>query len=170
MVCWWLLLRKRYSWALFDGKQCREQFVTPLSCFPQSRCNSLTFQIPVLPPLLLDLDTCGGVDPLGVFPLFIKMVANIIALLFLLLPRSLCSRVFVLQKLSIFCEKYVFLPDARYAYKKGLGCTDALQTTSHHIQKSSDTAMESYIVQLVFSAAFNRVSHSCLLFKLSVLM
>ena len=25
----------------FDSKQSREQFVTTLSCFPQSRCNSL---------------------------------------------------------------------------------------------------------------------------------
>ena len=31
----------------FDRKQCHEQFVTPLSCFPQSRCNSLAFWTPV---------------------------------------------------------------------------------------------------------------------------
>ena len=41
----------------FDSKQCREQFVTPLSCFPQSRCNSLAFRTPVFRRLLLDLDT-----------------------------------------------------------------------------------------------------------------
>ena len=29
--------------------------------------------------LLLDIYTEGGVDPVGVFPLFLKMVANIIA-------------------------------------------------------------------------------------------
>ena len=63
----------------FDSKQCREQFVTSLSCFPQSRWNSLAFRTPVLLRLLLDLDTYGGVDPLGVFPLFLKMVADIIA-------------------------------------------------------------------------------------------
>ena len=57
-----------------DCKQCHEQFVTPLSCFPQSRCNSLAFRTPVLLHLLLHLDTYGGVDPLGVFPLFLKMV------------------------------------------------------------------------------------------------
>ena len=61
----------------FDSKQCREQFVTPLSCFPQSRCNSLAFRISVLLHLLLDLDAYGGVDPLGVFPLFLKKVAEI---------------------------------------------------------------------------------------------
>ena len=47
----------------FASKQCREQLVKPLSCFPQSRCNSLTFRTPVLLCLLLDLDTYGGVEP-----------------------------------------------------------------------------------------------------------
>ena len=55
----------------FDGKQCREQFVTPLSGFPQSRCNSLAFWTPVL-HLPLDHDIYGGVDPLGVFPPLLK--------------------------------------------------------------------------------------------------
>ena len=57
-----------------DSKQCREQFVTPLSSFP-----SLAFRTPVHLRLLLDPDTYGCVDPLGVFPLFLKMVADIIA-------------------------------------------------------------------------------------------
>ena len=60
----------------FDGKQCRQLFITPLSCFPRS--NSLAFLSPVLLPQLLYLYTCGGVDPLGVFHLFLKMVADII--------------------------------------------------------------------------------------------
>ena len=63
----------------FDSKQHREQFVTPFPCFPQSTCNSLAFRTPVLLRLLLDLDTYGGVDPFGVFPLFLQMVADIIA-------------------------------------------------------------------------------------------
>ena len=53
----------------FDSKQCRKQFVTPLSYFPQSRCNSLAFETSVL-RLLLDIDTYGSVDTLGVFPFF----------------------------------------------------------------------------------------------------
>ena len=63
----------------FDSKQCREQFVTPLSCFPQSRWNFYPFRTPVFLRLLLDLDTYGGVDSFGVFPLFLMMVADIIA-------------------------------------------------------------------------------------------
>ena len=43
------------------------------------RCNSLAFRTSVLMRLFLDLDTYGGVDPLGVFSLFLKKVANIIA-------------------------------------------------------------------------------------------
>ena len=63
----------------YDSKQCREQFVTPLSCFPQSRCNSLAFRTYVPLRLLLDLDTYGGVGPVGAFPRFLKKVADIIA-------------------------------------------------------------------------------------------
>ena len=62
----------------FDSKQCREQFITPLSCFPLSGCNSLAFRTAVLLHLLLDLDTYGGVDPLGVSPIS-KDGADIIA-------------------------------------------------------------------------------------------
>ena len=58
----------------FDSKQCPEQFVTPLSCSPQSEFNSLAFWIPVRRRLLVGLDTYGGIDPMGVFPLFLKMV------------------------------------------------------------------------------------------------
>ena len=46
----------------FDSRQCHELYITPLSCFSQSRFNSLTFWTPVLLCLLLDLDTYGGVD------------------------------------------------------------------------------------------------------------
>ena len=72
----------------------------------------------------------------------------------------------VSHKLYSFCEKFVFFPAAQIAYRKGLGCTDALLTTCNHLQKSLDTGMESYIVKLNFCAVFSRVSHSGLLFKL----
>ena len=49
---------------------------------------------------------------------------------------------------------------------EGLGCTDALLTISHHRQKFLHAWMESYIVQFDFNAAFDRVSHSGLFFKL----
>ena len=58
------------------------------------------------------------------------------------------------------------MPAAQFAYRKGLGYTDALLNISHHLQKFLDTGMELQIVQLDFSAAFDRVSHSGLLLKL----
>ena len=75
-----------------DSKQCCEQFVIPLSCFPRSRCNYLDFRTSVLLRLLIDLDTYGGVDPYGVYPLFQKKVADIIA-----------------PKLSIIFRKFILL-------------------------------------------------------------
>ena len=57
--------------------------------------------------------------------------------------------------------------DAQFAYMKGLGSTDAPLTISHHVQKSLDAEMESYIVQLDFIAAPDRVSLSIILFKLN---
>ena len=73
----------------------------------------------------------------------------------------------VSHKVSSFCEKYGLLPAPQFNYRKGLGCTDALFTISHHRQMSFDAGIEFYIVQLDFSAAFDRVmSHRGLLFKL----
>ena len=178
-----------------------------MSCFPQSGCNSLVFQTSVFRRLLLDFDTYGGVDLLGVFPLFQKKVADIIAPKLSIIFRRLihlgsfpdCWRsanetaipkgapssdrenyrpisiTFILpkvyeklvsHKLSSFCEKCGLLPAAQFAYRKGLGCTDALLTIPHHLQMSLDPGMESYIVRLHFRAVFDRVSHSGLLFKL----
>ena len=57
------------------------------------------------------------------------------------------------------------MPVAQFAYRKGLGCTDALLTI-YHLQRSLDAGMESYIVQLDFRTAFDGVSHRGLLFKL----
>ena len=83
----------------FHSKQCREQFVTPLSCFPQSLCYSwpselLSSGVLLLllrPSVLLDLDSYGGVDPLGVFPVFLKKIADIIAPKLSIIFRRLIS-------------------------------------------------------------------------------
>ena len=81
VVWWWILLRKPHSWALSltASSVVRSLSCTPLSCFLQSGCNSLAFRTSILLHLLLDLDTYGVVNPMGVFPLFIKKVADIIA-------------------------------------------------------------------------------------------
>ena len=61
--------------------------------------------------------------------------------------------------------RYGLLPAAQFPWNS-LGCTDPLLTISHYLQKSLDAGMESYLVQLDFSAAIDRVSNSGLLFKL----
>ena len=171
MVWRWLLLRKRHSWA---PSLTASSVVSSSShlCF-----NSWAFRTPVLLRLLLDLNTYGCVDSLVVFPLFLKIVVDIIApkfsIIFHLLIRlgsfpvcwrsanvttipkgtpspdrenyrpisitPIMSKVYeklVSRKLSNFCEKCMFLPAAQFAYRKGLGCTDALITISCHFQKS----------------------------------
>ena len=161
----------------------------------------MAFRSSFLLRLLLDLDTCVGVDPLCVFKLFLKKVAVIIApklsIFFRRLIRlgpfldcwrspnitaipkgasstdevlhPILSKVYekvVSHKLSNFCEKYGFYPAAQFPYRQGLGCTDALLNISHRLQKSLDAGIESSIVQLDFSEALDKVSHSGLLFKL----
>ena len=74
----------------------------------------------------------------------------------------------VSHKLSSFCEKYGLLPAAQFAYRKGRGCTDALLTIPHHLQKSLDAGMESYIVQLDFSAAFDKSESQWFLIQIEV--
>ena len=57
------------------------------------------------------------------------------------------------------------MPAAQFVYRKSLAGTDALLTIFHHLQKSLDSGMESYIIQLDLSAAFDIVSLSGLVFK-----
>ena len=73
MVYWWLLLRKPHSWALSLTASSVVSNLSLLCLVSQSMCNSSVLR------LLLALDTCGGVDPLGVYLLFLKKVADIIA-------------------------------------------------------------------------------------------
>ena len=57
------------------------------------------------------------------------------------------------------------LPDSQYGFRKGLGTTDALLHASHVLQSALDHGHEAKIVQIDFSAAFDRVNHKGLLFK-----
>ena len=63
--------------------------MTASSAARLSICRSLAIRLLVLPPLpsgregrhlLLDLDPYGGTDPLGMFPLFLKRTADVMAL------------------------------------------------------------------------------------------
>ena len=53
-----------------------------------------------------------------------------------------------------------------FAYRKGLGTCDALLCVSHILQSALESGQEARIVQIDFSAAFGRVDHLGILYKL----
>ena len=58
------------------------------------------------------------------------------------------------------------LPTTQFAYRKGLGTCDALLGVSHTLQRALESGQEAWVVQIHFSAAFDRVNHLCILNKL----
>ena len=54
----------------------------------------------------------------------------------------------------------------QYAYRKCLGTSDALLDICCSCQSALDAGSESIVLSIDFSAAFDRVSHVCLLHKL----
>ena len=62
------------------------------------------------------------------------------------------------------------LPTTQFAYQKGLGiceCCDALLCVSHTLQSALESGQEARIVLIDLSAAFHRVNHQRILYKLS---
>ena len=60
-------------------KQSRESLDLPLTCHPSQGLTSFAFRSSEVRHLLLDLDPYGGSDPLGMFPLFLKRTADVLA-------------------------------------------------------------------------------------------
>ena len=58
------------------------------------------------------------------------------------------------------------LPTTKFAYRKGLGTCDALLCVSHTLQSALENGQEARIVEIDFSAAFDRVNHQGILCKL----
>ena len=58
------------------------------------------------------------------------------------------------------------LPTTQFAYRKGLGTCDALLCVSYTLQSGLEIGLEARMVQIDFSAAFDRVNHQEILFKL----
>ena len=63
----------------FDIKHSREAVYLPLTCHPSPSLTTFAFRSSEIRCLLLDLDPYGGADPLGMFPLFLKRTANVMA-------------------------------------------------------------------------------------------
>ena len=63
----------------FDSKQFREAVDLPLTCHPSPSLTNFAFRSSEVRHLLLDLDPYGGTDPLGMFILFLKRTADVMA-------------------------------------------------------------------------------------------
>ena len=63
-------------------------------------------------------------------------------------------------------ERSGVLPTTQFAYRKGLGTCDALLCVSHTLQNAIQSGERARIVQIDSSAAFDRVNHQGILYKL----
>ena len=72
----------------------------------------------------------------------------------------------VLVGIGRFMERSDVLPTTQFAYRKGPGTCDALLSVSHTLQSAWESGQEAWIVQIDFSAAFDRVNHQGILYKL----
>ena len=72
-------------------------------------------------------------------------------------------------KLSRFCESNSLFPTQQFSYRKNYGCVDALLSVTHEIQSALDSGGECRVIQLDFSAAFDRVNHRALIHRLQCL-
>ena len=63
----------------FESKQSREAVDLPLACHPSPSLTSFAFRSSEVRRLLLDLNPYGGTEPLGMFPIFLKITADIMA-------------------------------------------------------------------------------------------
>ena len=63
----------------FDSKQSREAVDLLHTCHPSPSFTAIAFRSSDVRRLLLDLYPYGGTDPLGMFPLFLKRTADVLA-------------------------------------------------------------------------------------------
>ena len=63
----------------FDSKKAREAVDLTLTCHPSTSFTTLAFRSCEVRRLLLDSYPYGGTDPLGMFPLFLKRTADVMA-------------------------------------------------------------------------------------------
>ena len=66
--------------AHFDGKQSRDPVDLPSTCHPSPSRTTFAFKSREVKRLLLDLDSYGGTDPLGMFPNFLNGSAEVLPL------------------------------------------------------------------------------------------
>ena len=69
-------------------------------------------------------------------------------------------------RLGRFMEYSGVLPTTQFAYRKGLRTCDALLCVYHTLQSALESGQEARVVKIDFSAAFDRVNHLGILYKL----
>ena len=69
-------------------------------------------------------------------------------------------------RLGRFMESNGVLTTTQFAYRKGLSTCDALLCVSHTLQSALESGQVARIVQIDFSAAFDRVNHQGILYRL----
>ena len=69
-------------------------------------------------------------------------------------------------RLGRFMECSGVLPTTQFAYRKGLDTCDALLCVSHTLQSALESGQEARIMQIDFSAAFDRVNHLGILYRI----
>ena len=69
-------------------------------------------------------------------------------------------------RLGRFRECCGVLPATQFAYRKGLGTCDVLLCASRTLQSAVESGQEAWILQIDFRAAFDRVNHLGILYKL----
>ena len=65
--------------AHLDGKQSRDPVDLKSACHPFPSLTTFAFRSREVKRLLLDLDSYGGIDPIGMFTLFLKRTAEVLA-------------------------------------------------------------------------------------------
>ena len=70
------------------------------------------------------------------------------------------------KHLNNFAKKKNLFPHLQFGFRKGLGTCDALLTITNFVQKALDCGCEVRMVGLDFNAAFDRVNHKALIFKI----
>ena len=65
--------------AHFDGKQSRDPIDLPSTCHSSPSLTTFSFRSREVRWILLDLDSYGGTDSLGMFPLYFKRTADVLA-------------------------------------------------------------------------------------------
>ena len=69
-------------------------------------------------------------------------------------------------RLGRFMERSGVLPTTQFPHRKGVCTCDTLLLVSHTLQSALESEQEDRIVLIDFSAAFDRVNHQGIMYKL----